>query len=102
MKKIIATLALALSVPAFAHGPHGYYGGYHHHRGWGWGGWVAPVIVGGVVGYELARPPVYVQPTQPVVIQQNPPVIIQGTNCSPWTQVQNPDGSITTTRTCTQ
>jgi len=47
--------------------------GYHHeyHRGYGW---VAPVIIGGVIGYELARP--YYQPPQPVIIQQ-PPVYIQ-------------------------
>jgi hypothetical protein len=43
--------------------------------GWGYGGWVAPALIGGVVGYELARPyyapqPVYVQP--PVVYQQAP------------------------------
>ena len=39
------------------------------------GGWVAPAIIGGVIGYELARPyyappPVVVQ--QPVIVQQQP------------------------------
>ena len=68
--------------------------------------WVGPALIGGVIGYEISRPPVYnppvvVQQQPPVVIQQQP-VVVQGQNCSPWTQVQNPDGSITTTRTCTQ
>jgi hypothetical protein len=105
MKKVIATLALvALSVPAFAHG--GYHGGYYHHRhGWGWGGWVAPVIVGGVVGYELARPPVVVQ--QPPVVVQQPPVVYtqptvtnQPVNCGPWTETRNTDGTTTISRIC--
>ena len=100
MKKLLAILALNIACTgAFAqHRPYPHHG---HGGGYGWG-WVVPAVIGGTVVYAATRPPVYVQPTQPVVIQQNPPVIIQGTNCSPWTQVQNPDGSITTTRTCTQ
>ena len=100
MKKILLIGLLTLSSVAYAHGPHGYWrpapsGGWH---------WVAPALIGGVIGYEIARPPVYTQPPvvvqqPPVVIQQNP-VVVQGQNCSPWTQIQNPDGSITTTRTC--
>lgn len=100
MKKILLTLTLAvLAGSAFADG-------YHHHHGYwqrgyngGWN-WVAPVIIGGVVGYEIAR-------TQPPVVQQQPvivqgaPVVVQQT-CSPWTEIQNPDGTITRTRTCTQ
>ena len=58
----------------------------------------------GNIGYEIARPPVYTQPPvvvqQPPVIVQQSPVVVQGQNCSPWTQIQNPDGSVTTTRTC--
>ena len=81
-----------------ADGYHGGRGYWRHGGGDGWN-WVAPVIVGGVIGYEIARPPVYVQPAPPVVVQQQP-VVVQGQNCSPWTQIQNPDGSITTTRTC--
>lgn len=101
MKKIALALALFASVPAMAHGPHH---GYWRHGGGGWN-WVAPAIVGGVIGYEIARPPVVVQ--QPVIVQPQPvpvpqPYIVQGQNCSPWTQIQNPDGTITSTRTCTQ
>ena len=98
--KILFVLMLFASSTAFAHGyggPHGYW--RHDGRG-GWG-WVTPAVIGGVVVYEATRPPVVVQ-QPPVIIQQQPPVIVQGQNCSPWTQVQNPDGTITSTRTCTQ
>lgn len=94
MKKILITCLLVASTSAFAHGPHGY---WRHNHGGGWG-WVAPVIVGGVIGYEIGRPPVVVQ-QPPVVI---PPVVVQQQNCSPWTEIKNPDGTVTVTRTCTQ
>ena len=101
MKKILAVFLLVVSGAAMAHGPHGY---WHHNNG-GWN-WMAPALIGGIIGYEISRPPVYTQPPvvvqqPPVIVQQNP-VIVQGQNCSPWTQIQNPDGTITTTRTCTQ
>jgi hypothetical protein len=89
MKRLLLALTLFASTAAFAQ--HGHWA--RHGNGWGW---VAPVVVGGVIGYEIARPPVVVQ--QPVIIQQNQ--VITDTNCSPWTQIHNPDGSITTTRTC--
>lgn len=102
MKKLASTILLSAGLisSAFA-GPHGHHGHWHHRGGPSPWIWVAPTIIGGVVGYEIARSqqPVVVQP--PVVIQQ-PPVVIQAQNCGPWTQVQNPDGTITTTRTCTQ
>jgi hypothetical protein len=63
-----------------------------------------PTIIGGAIVYEAARQqPVYVQ-QQPVIIQQQPSVVVQPQNqsCSPWTETQNPDGTITRTRTCTQ
>lgn len=48
---------------------HGYYRG----------GWVAPALVGGIVGYSLARPyyppTYYVPPPQVVYVQ--PPVVVQ-------------------------
>lgn len=97
MKKVILALALLSSVPAFAQ--------HHHHHGhWQRGGngwvWVAPTIIGGIIGYEIARnqPPVVVQ--QPVIVQNLPTV--QQQQCSPWTEIMNPDGTITRTRTCTQ
>jgi hypothetical protein len=100
MKKIVFLL-LTLSVSAFAQ-HHDYYRhenhGYWQRGGDGGWAWVAPTIIGGVIGYEIARnqPPVVVQ--QPPVIVQNPPPKV----CSPWTEIQNPDGTITRTRTCNQ
>jgi hypothetical protein len=94
MKRTLLALALLSSTAAFAHG-------HWEYRGGGWG-WVAPAVVGGVVGYELARPPVVapapVVVQQPVIVQQ--PAVVEQQNCSPWTQIQNPDGSVTSTRTC--
>jgi hypothetical protein len=94
MKKLLAILLLTASVSAMAqHGygfrPHGYYGG-----GWGL---ITPTIIGGVVGYEIARS------QQPVIIQQQPVIVQQPQQlCSPWTETQQPDGTITRTRTCSQ
>lgn len=98
MKKILAIAILSMSSVAFAN-PHFHHRhGHWRHHGGSWT-WVAPVIVGGVVGYEIARNRETVvvqnQPVvQPVVVQQ------QDTNCGPWIQTQNSDGSVTTTRTC--
>lgn len=99
MKKVVAGLLLVASASAFA-GGHGHHG-YWRHEGGGWG-WVAPAVIGGAIGYSIARPPVYVQPQPAPVIIQQQPVIVQSQSCSPWTQIVNPDGTVTTTRTCTQ
>jgi hypothetical protein len=104
MKKILAILLLsAIAIPAMAqhHGYGGYRGGHHGH-GHRHGGW-APFIGGAVVGaviYDIYNRPIVVQ-QPPVIIQ--PPIVVQpGLNCSPWTETQNYDGSITRTRTCAQ
>ena len=68
MKKILVALSLSLVMStSFAHG--GYYGGYNN-------GWVGPAIIGGVIGYQLARPTYYTPPPQ-VVYVQPPPVYYQ-------------------------
>ena len=71
---------------------HGYYRG---------GGWVGPAIVGGVIGYELARPyyppaRVYLPPppvvyTQPPVYVQPAPAPYQQQNCARYI-IQNEQG----------
>jgi len=69
MKKFILTLILLSAGLASAHCC--YRGGYYHHGYYG-GGWIAPALVGGVVGYELAQPrPVIIE--QPVIVQQPQP-----------------------------
>ena len=92
MKKLIALILVTMTVSAQAQ--------HHHHRG---SNWVAPMVIGGVVGYALTRnyyEPVYnygYVPPPTVVVQ--PPVRAV---CTPWTETQHPDGSITRTRTCSQ
>jgi len=96
---VVGLLGLASSVQAQHHGHYGHHG-YHYHPHYGW---VLPTIVGGVIGYEIARnqqPVVIQQP--PVIIQQQPQSGIQTQTCTPWIERQGSDGSITRTRTCTQ
>ena len=103
MKKLIALVLITLSATAIAQYPH------HNHRpgGWGYNGWIAPVIVSGVIGYEIARhqsPPVIVQ--QPVIVQPAPVTPYYGQSqsqtCTAWNEIQTPDGRIYRERTCTQ
>jgi hypothetical protein len=99
MKKILLSLSLlAIAGSAMAqHHHHGYGHNHGYYRGPGYGWWVAPIVTG-VIGYEIARQQqVIVQ--QPVIVQ-NPPVQVQGQTCTPWTETQNSDGTITRTRTC--
>lgn len=101
MKKFLAVLLLALaSVPAMAQH---YHGGYRHHGHpmyYGGGGWIAPLIIGGVVGAAIANRPLTTQ-TETIIVQQQP-VIVQQENCTPWKEVQTPDGKIYRERTCAQ
>jgi hypothetical protein len=76
MKKVLIAMFIASAgmgacvAPVQAHEGfrhYGYHGGYRND-------WIAPVLIGGVIGYELSRPrPVYVEPA-PVIVQQ-PPVV---------------------------
>jgi len=79
MKRLILALML-LAMPTLAmtqprgHGqyatavPHHH---HHHHRGHGYH-WVAPLIIGGIVGAAITH-----ANAQPTVIQTVPPVIVQ-------------------------
>lgn len=102
MKNKLLTLVIICSAGLGSCAVQAHDHGYWRHGGGNNWGWVAPAVIGGAIVYGATRPPVYVQPAPPVVIQQQPPVVVQGQTCSPWTQIQNPDGTITTTRTCTQ
>jgi hypothetical protein len=107
MKKILFLSLMLISLSASAQQHHGY---WRHGGGGNPWFWVAPTVIGGVVGYEIARQ------QQPVVIQQVPTCASPGIRCSYeiqqpipvqpicsiWTEVQHPDGTITRTRTCTQ
>jgi len=98
MKKILLVVLMTIATAAVAqpgHFRHGHYHGGHWQRGhsdnWVW---MVPAIIGGAIVYEASR-----QPPPPTVIIQQQSV---DTNCSPWTETQNPDGTITRTRTCTK
>lgn len=115
MKKLLLTLTLMLFVGTALAGPHGYNGsalrvqhhGHFGHQGhWrpGYGGsgwvWVVPTLIGGVIGYEMAKNQPQ-QPVPPTTVIVQPPLMPQQ-NCSPWTETQHPDGTVTKTRTCNQ
>jgi len=98
MKKLILASALLISASAMAHG-NGFYRGppqphfqhKHHHRGdWAW---ALPPLIAGAIVYKALEPvpQVYVQPNYPQ---------LPTSNCGPWTEYQNSDGSITRSRTC--
>lgn len=119
MKNILVSLAfLAVTVPAFAHhggSHHGHHPGHHarpghhfnhhhhhyHRRHWHHDHrWVAPLIIGGVATYALTRPDPVIIREQPVIVEQQPLDIVPGTNCTPWKEIQQPDGTIVRERTC--
>ena len=97
MKNILLSLLLMVfSAPAFA-GP-AHHHRHHHHGHHHAGRWIAPVIIGGVVGYALAQPSV-AQPA-PVIVQQQPVIIQEATNCTEWKEVMQPNGTIVRERYC--
>ena len=92
MKKLIALALLTLAVSAQAQHHR------HHQRG---GNWMAPVIVGGVIGYALTRN--YYEPVYNYGYVPPPTVVVQQpirSACTPWIETQHADGTITRTRTC--
>lgn len=106
MKKLLLLVLLIVSTSAIANDRrhYGNSGHWQHSRNNNWV-WIVPAIIGGAIVYEASRQP----PPQPVIVYEASrqplpqPVIIQQPtepNCSPWTEIQNPDGSITRTRTC--
>jgi len=80
MKKLALTLAL---LSTFASAEACCYRGYYHHGYYGGGiGWVAPAVVGGVIGYELSQP-------RTVIVEQPPTYVIP-----PATVYVNPPGTL--------
>jgi hypothetical protein len=64
MKKLICIIALAISTTACA-GPHGHRSGPHG----GWGTWVAPLAIGGLIGYGMSQRPVQIIPQHGIIYQ---------------------------------
>jgi hypothetical protein len=103
MKKILISLALLMvTVPALAqhwrHGHHGPYGHARYYGHYGHNNWVAPLIIGGVVGAVIANRPAQAD----TIIVQQQPIYVPQESCTPWKEVQTPDGRIYRERTCTQ
>lgn len=124
MKKIIATLLLATATTsAFAdEALRNYYGGHHggyygHPHGGYYGGYrgynhyenhyhnsgvdiLAPLVIGGVIGYAInesnRQPTIYQQ--APQVIYQQAPTVYQ--KCTAWVETIDQYGVTTRTRTC--
>jgi len=77
MKKVILVAMLMLTA-GMASAQWHHHGGYCCYRGGYGGGWIAPALVGGVIGYELSRPnTVVVEQQQPSVIVQQPQTVVQ-------------------------
>ena len=92
MKKLLLALSLLAVVgTATAHeGFRGYRGGYYHGGCYGCG-WVAPALIGGVIGYELSRPnTVYVEPQPSVVYVQPQPTVQTPPPGYHWQQMIDP------------
>ena len=106
MKRVLAVLLLTLAaVPAMAQHWHGHGFRHHGHHGYYYGGgngsWVAPLIIGGLVGAAIANRPT--TQTETVIVQQPQTVFIQRQPvCTEWREIQNSDGTIYRERTCTQ
>ena len=87
MKKTILALSLlAIVGTASAHE------GFRGYRGGCYGcGWVAPALIGGVIGYELTRPTtVYVEPQPSVVYVQPQPTVQAPPPGYHWQQMIDP------------
>jgi hypothetical protein len=97
MKKLIAILLLTLTAGSVMAQHHGHGNRHRGHGGHG-GHWIAPAIIGGVIGYGLSRPyyepyyappPVYFAPPPPPVYYSQPQVI--QSNCVRYI-IQNEQG----------
>lgn len=89
-KLILAAVLSSIGASAMAHGGYGPRPHYHHHHGYNW---VVPIVVGGAVGYAVARS--YNPPPAP-------PIVEHRSICGPWIETQQPDGTILRQRTCSQ
>ena len=100
MKKILLALSLlAVTGSAMAQHYHGH--GFRHHgpRVIYRDNWIAPAVGALIIGAAINE--AHNRQIQSQIIIQNPPPA-PGQICTPWTETQNSDGTITRTRTCNQ
>ena len=100
MQRFILGLVLLTATAVQAQPYHRYPAPYYQHGYWrsydsGWQ-WVVPAVVGGAVAYAVVRG--NERPPQTVIIERQ----VDAALCSPWTEIQNIDGTVTRTRTCRQ
>jgi hypothetical protein len=99
MKKFLLLITLSLlSLTASAQYQH-WHSRYGPYQTGGGGGWIAPVIIGGVIGYGISRSQQY---PSTVIIQQPSVTIENNMECSAWRETQQPDGTIKRERICYQ
>ena len=103
------TLLLVAGSASAQHWQHHHWHNHYRHHGYihggGNGNWVAPLIIGGIVGAAIAnsRQTETVIIQQPSVILRNPPVYVERQPvCTEWKEIQTADGTIYRERTCTQ
>ena len=100
MKKILTVLLLTCSMSAMAqHGSsHGRnHQGYHGNHNRGGYGLVAPMIIGGVIGYSIARnyyDPYYGYVPPPVIYVQTPPPVLSAPNGYYWKEIIDPESGV--------
>ena len=90
MKKLLLALSL-LAIAGSASAQWHHHGGYYRGGCYGCGNWVAPLIIGGAIGYELTRPTtVYVEPQPSVVYVQPQPTVQAPPPGYHWQQMIDP------------
>ena len=101
MKRLLSAMIATLVFASGSSYAHPEYGRGHHHGHPGRGDWVAPLVLGGVIGYAItqANRPVIVQPTPTVIYPNNLPPVPVGyhyeqlldanCNCYRWVLVSN-------------
>lgn len=100
MKKIVFIVLMVSSASVFANGYHHhhrrpvYNHGHNHSHGHNYG--IAPLIVGGVIGYAIARS------HGPQVTVQNPSYYVDQVQCSPWREITQSDGTVVRERICSR
>ena len=99
MKKILTVLLLTCSMSAMAqHGSnHGRHHGYHGSHNRGGYGLVAPMIIGGVIGYSIARnyyDPYYGYVPPPVIYVQTSPPVLSAPNGYYWKEIIDPESGV--------
>ena len=99
MKKILTVLLLTCSMSSMAqHGSnHGRHQGYHGSHNRGGYGLVAPMVIGGVIGYSIARnyyDPYYGYVPPPVIYVQTPPPVLSAPNGYYWKEIIDPESGV--------